>query len=180
LPRPAAPAWPVAQPVRQRLPATRARHPRELPVSLLFPRPPGFPREWRPFPAVKAFLRLTAAAAQGVENYLFRVFSLSTAWRRLSAIECGYPPHHSQAIHRSRVVYRPRGRALVRWMTGARPPEGPPARGCRGGPRNAVGHPGANFLPQLLHERILLEYSLGYERSADTARAPRTGPESRL
>ena len=35
-------------------------------------------------------------------------------------------------------------------------------------------------LALLLHERILLEYSLMHERTADTARAPRTGAESRL
>jgi hypothetical protein len=73
-----------------------------------FPAPPaspGFPPEQCPFPAVKAFLRLPPAAAQGVPGHLLRLFSLSTARRQLSAIECGYPPLNSQAVHRSGAVH---------------------------------------------------------------------------
>ena len=105
---PARPAKPTAPPG----PVTRAIY--QFPGASHVP---GVSPEWCPFPAVKAFLRPSPAAAQGVESYLLRVFSLSTERRRLSAIECGYPPHHSQAIHRSRRVYRPRGRVLVRLTT---------------------------------------------------------------
>jgi hypothetical protein len=131
---PARPAKPTAPPG----PVTRAIY--RFPGSSHVP---GVSPEWCPFPAVKAFLRPSPAAAQGVESYLLRVFSLSTERRQLSAIECGYPPHHSQAIHRSRLVYRPRGRVLVRLTTrraagGRQAPRG-------GGYHTAVSHPGVKL-----------------------------------
>jgi hypothetical protein len=66
------------------------------------PHVPGVSPEWRPFPAVRAFLPLRPAAAQEAAGHLLRLFSLSTARRQLSAIKCCYPPHCSQAIHRTR------------------------------------------------------------------------------
>ena len=76
----------------------RARHPCDSPVSRLLSRP-GVSPEWRPFPAVKVFLPLRPAAAQEAASHLLRLFSLSTAWRQLSANKWCYPLHCSQAIH---------------------------------------------------------------------------------
>jgi hypothetical protein len=106
---PARPAKPTAPPG----PVTRAIH--RFPGSSHVP---GVSPEWRPFPAVKAFLRLTPAAAQGVGSYLLRVFSLSTERRQLSATKDGYPPYCSHVAHRTRIVgcsatKRPRSRRLA-------------------------------------------------------------------
>ena len=102
---PARPAKPTAPPG----PVTRAIY--RFPGSSHVP---GVSPEWRPFPAVKAFLRLPPAAAHGVKSYLMRVFSLSTEWRRLSATKAGCPPYCSHVAHRTRIVgfaatKRPRG-----------------------------------------------------------------------
>jgi hypothetical protein len=105
---PARPAKPTAPPG----PVTRAIY--RFPGSSHVP---GVSPEWRPFPAVKAFLRPSPAAAQGVQSYLLRVFSLSTERRRLSATNGGYPPYCSHVAHRTRIVgcsatKRPRGEAF--------------------------------------------------------------------
>ncbi len=102
---PARPAKPTAPPG----PVTRAIY--RFPGSSHVP---GVSPEWCPFPAVKAFLRPSPAAAQGVESYFLRVFSLSTERRRLSATKGGYPPYCSHVAHRTRIVgfsatKRPRG-----------------------------------------------------------------------
>src|SRR5215469_4785882 len=93
---------------------------------------PGVSSGWCPFPTVKAFLRLTPAAAQGVEANNCELFSFSTAKRRLSAIECSYTLLCSQVVHT---------------LSTDRPRTGRPAR--------MVAHAtraGRSFFAQLLHE----------------------------
>ena len=83
----AAPDRPVARLPRRCAPPARAKHPREPPVSRLFPRPwvaPG----WCPFPTVNVFLPACASVAQEPPGIHFEFFC------------------HPHVAHRKRVVIR--------------------------------------------------------------------------
>jgi len=69
-----------------------------------FPSPLGEPPGWCPFPAVKVFLRPSPASRKSPPEFIlsfFRVHTLSTESRRLSARLSGYPPPYAQLLHRS-------------------------------------------------------------------------------
>ncbi len=65
---------------------------------------PGKPPGWCPFPAVKVFLRPSRASRKSSPEFIlsfFRVHTLSTEFRRLSARRSGYPLPYAQLLHRS-------------------------------------------------------------------------------
>jgi hypothetical protein len=65
---------------------------------------PGKPPGWCPFPAVKVFLRPSRASRKRLPEFIlsfFRIHTLSTGSRRLSACHSGYPPPYAQLLHRS-------------------------------------------------------------------------------
>src|ERR1700691_4436661 len=99
----AASGRPVAWPTQYRRPTTRARHPRESPVSRLLPRPRGDPGCCPPL-AVDVFLRRQRPPRKPPQiiNPPFPLSTnVSTEPRRLSARNGGYPLVYSQPVHRS-------------------------------------------------------------------------------
>lgn len=98
----ALPARPVARLPRRRAPPAGAKHPLEPPVSRLFPCP-GVAPGWCPFPTVKVFLLPSLWSRKSLREFIFsffRVHTLSTECRPLSACHNGYPPAYTQHIHR--------------------------------------------------------------------------------
>ena len=83
----AAPDRPVARLPRRCAPPARAKHPREPPVSRLFPRPRVAPG-WCPFPTVNVFLPACASVAQEPTGIHFEFFL------------------HPHVAHRKRAVIR--------------------------------------------------------------------------
>jgi hypothetical protein len=66
-------------------------------------RAPGEAPGWCPFPAVKVFLRPPRPSRKGRREFFsdfFRVHTLSTEFRRLSAHSGGYPLPYAQLLHR--------------------------------------------------------------------------------
>jgi len=103
----ALPARPVARLPRRRTPPAGAKHPREPPVSRLFPCP-GVAPGWCPFPTVKVFLLPSLWSRKSLREFIFsffRVHTLPTECRRLSARHSGYPPAYAQQIHNSSTGY---------------------------------------------------------------------------
>jgi len=101
LARPAAPGLPVARLARPFGPTTRARHPREAPVSRFLLRLRGFPRGRYPFPAVSAFLPLGRARRKGPRGIFPGFFVIHRDGHSYPHLNAVYPPPYSQPIHRS-------------------------------------------------------------------------------
>ena len=134
---PAAPVRPVAQPARRRLPPRQGQAPARFsgfPANLASPE---FPRVAPVSGGESIFTPVPGRRARGRRPSI-ATFSLSTVQRQLSAIKCCYPPHCSQAIHRTRSV-----RCSGGWWAAAESEAGQSAFGdsCR----RVASWPGARF-----------------------------------
>jgi len=105
---PSCPGSPSGSPDCPDSPAPRAARRCQTPAANsgfpAFPSPLGKPPGWCPFPAVKVFLRSSPASRKSPPEFIltfFRVHTLSTESRRLSARLGGYPPPYAQLLHRS-------------------------------------------------------------------------------
>jgi len=105
---PSCPGSPSGSPGCPDSPAPRAVRRCQTPAANsgfpAFPSPRGKPPGWCPFPAVKVFLRPSRASRKSPPEFIlsfFRVHTLSTEFRRLSARRGGYPPPYAQLLHRS-------------------------------------------------------------------------------